>query len=41
MKKNITFCRLKASLIRNFVYNLQTVRGFCQVQFYDFVAPSV
>ena len=30
----------KASLSRNFVYNLRTFRGFCQVHFYDFVANS-
>ena len=36
--KKVTFCNLKASLSRNFVYNLQTFRRFCQVHFYDFVA---
>ena len=38
--KKVTFCKLKTSLSRNFVYNLQTFRGFCQVHFYDFVANS-
>ena len=38
--KKVTFCNLKASLSRNFVYNLQTFRRFCQVHFYDFVANS-
>ena len=28
------------SLSRNFIYNLQTFRGFCQVHFYNFVANS-
>ena len=28
------------SLSRNFIYNLQTFRGFRQVHFYDFVANS-
>ena len=39
MKKG-TFCKLKAPLTcsRNFVYNLQTFQGFCQVHFYDFGA---
>ena len=32
--KKVTFCTLKTSLCRNFVYNLQTFRGFCQVHFY-------
>ena len=36
--KKVTFCNLKASLSRNFVYNLQTFRRFCQKHFYDFVA---
>ena len=31
--KKVTFCKLKTSLSRNFVYNLQTFRGFCQVHF--------
>ena len=31
--KKLTFCKLKTSLIRNFVYILQTFRGFCQVHF--------
>ena len=34
------FWKLKTSLNRTFVYNLQTFRGFCQVHFYDFVANS-
>ena len=38
--KKVIFCKLKTSLSRNFVYNLQTFRGFCQVHFYDFVANS-
>ena len=38
--KKVTFCKLKTSLRRNFVYNLQTFRGFCQVHFYDLVANS-
>ena len=36
----VTFCKLKKSLSRNFVYNLQTFWGFFQVHFYDFVANS-
>ena len=32
------FCKSKTSLSRNFVYNLQTFRGFCELHFYDFVA---
>ena len=36
--KKVTFCKLKMSLSRNFVYNLQTFQGFCQVHFYNFVA---
>ena len=36
--KKGTFCKLKTSLIRNFVYILQTFRGFCQVHFYNFAA---
>ena len=39
MKKR-TFCKLKRSLSRNLVYNLQTFRGLCQVHFCDFVANS-
>ena len=31
--KKVTFCELNTSLSRNFVYNLQTIRGFCQVHF--------
>ena len=38
--KKVTFCKLKTSLSRDFVDNLQTFRGFCQVHFYDFVADS-
>ena len=38
--KKVTFCKLKTSLIRNFIYDLHTSRGFCQVYFYDFVANS-
>ena len=29
----VTFCKLKTSLSSNFVYNLQTFQGFCQVRF--------
>ena len=36
MKKG-TFCKLKTSLGRNFIYNLQTFQGFCQVHCKDFV----
>ena len=35
--KKVTFGKLETSLSRNFVYNLQTFRGFFQVHFYDFV----
>ena len=38
--KKVTFCKLKTSLSRNFVYNLQTFRRFCQVIFTTFVANS-
>ena len=31
--KKVTFCKLKTSPSRNFVYSLQTFRGFCQVHF--------
>ena len=33
--KKVTFCKLKTSLSRNFVYNLETeaFQGFCQVHF--------
>ena len=31
--KKVTFCKLKTSLSRNFIYNLQTFRGLCQVHF--------
>ena len=37
--KKVTFCKLKTSLSRDFVHNLQTFRGsFCQLHFYDFAA---
>ena len=36
--KKVTFCKLEMSLSRNFVYNLQTFQGFCQVHSYNFVA---
>ena len=29
----MTFCKLKTLLSSNFVYNLQTFQGFCQVRF--------
>ena len=29
----MTFCKLKTPLSRNFVYNVQTFQGFCQVRF--------
>ena len=32
--KNVTFCKFS----RNFVYKLQTFRGFLQMRFYVFVA---
>ena len=38
--KRVSFGKLKTLLSRNFIYNLQTFRGFCQVNFYDFVANS-
>ena len=38
--KKVTFCKLKTSLSRNFVYNLQKFWGYRQVHFYDFVANS-
>ena len=38
--KRITFGKLKTSLIGNFVYNLQTFQGFCQVIVTTFVANS-
>ena len=38
--KTITFCNLKMSPSRSFVYNLQTFWGFCQVIFTTFVANS-
>ena len=34
--KKVTLCKLKTSLSRNLVYNLQTFRGFCQMQFLQF-----
>ena len=40
MKKSNPFCKLKTSLSRNSDYNLKTFRGFCLVNFYDFVANS-
>ena len=39
-KGKVTFCKLKMSLGRNFVNNLQTFQGFCQGAFYNFVANS-
>ena len=36
MKSN--FWKLKTSPSRNFIYNLQTFREFCQVHFYDFAS---
>ena len=39
-KSDITFCKLKTSLRRNVIYNLQTFRGFCRLHFYVFVANS-
>ena len=40
--KKITYCKLKTSLSRNFVYNIYkvTFRGFCQVILTTFVANS-
>ena len=38
--KRITFGKLKTSLNGNFVYNLQTLQGFCQVIVTTFVANS-
>ena len=38
--KEVTFGKLKMSLSRNFIYNLQTFPGFCQEHFSDFVANS-
>ena len=38
--KKAPFCKLKMSLSRNYIYNLQTFRQFCQVHFNDFVANS-
>ena len=31
--KKVTFCKVKTSLSRRFVFNFQTLRGFCQVHF--------
>ena len=31
--KKVTFCKLKTSLSRKFIYNLQTFRRLCQVHF--------
>ena len=31
--KKVTFCKLKTSLSRKFIYNLQTFRGLCQAHF--------
>jgi len=38
--KKVTFCKLKTSLSRNFVYNLQKFQGYRRVHFYDFFANS-
>ena len=38
--RKVSFCKLKTSLSGNFIYNLRTFQGFCQVHFYDFVANS-
>ena len=44
MEKKVTFCNILIKNVtyvsRDFVYNLQTFRGFCQVHFYDFLAYS-
>ena len=40
LNKKLTFCKLKISLSWNFVYNLQTFWGSCQVYYYDLVAIS-
>ena len=34
--EKVTFCKLKSPLSRNFVYNLQIFRGFCQSAFLRF-----
>ena len=34
--KKVTFCKLKMSLSRNFVYNLQTFWVYCQEYFFQF-----
>ena len=31
--KKVTFCQVKTSVSRSFVFNFQTLRGFCQVHF--------
>ena len=36
MKKKVTFCKLETSLSSNFIYNLETFRGFCQVHLCKF-----
>ena len=38
--KKVTFCKLKTSLSRNFVHNLQAFGGFCLVHVYNFLANS-
>ena len=42
--KQVTFCNILIKNVtyinRNFVYNLQTFRGVCQVYFDDFLANS-
>ena len=38
--KKVTFGKLKTSLSRNFVYNVQAFRGFCLVHVYNFLANS-
>ena len=38
--KKVTFCKLKTSLGRDLIYNLQTFWWFCQLHFYNFVANS-
>ena len=34
--KKVTYCKLKTSLSRNFVYKLKKYRGFCHVHFLRF-----
>ena len=41
MKKKIPSCKVKASLGKKFVYNLQTCRGFLSSALNDFSANSV